>query len=149
MMRQKISITVNRFMFFVLLGLNTLPVISAGNPCSESAQEYWAAFRTAVDQGDILTIANLSRFPFEVKGILDESDEREVLPEEFISLFPSLLEIDPGMAAAPTTMRHFVDENPYLSASFCNIHGNQFRVGAWVFELTSMGWRFSQAFLMN
>lgn len=143
---RKISIILNMCVLFVLVGLNTLPAMSTQSPCSKSAQQYWATFRIAVNQGDLSTIVSLTRFPFEVMGITDESEKRKVLPEEFILLFPSLLKIDPGISVAPTTMRHFVNTNAYLSATFCNTHGNQFRVGAWVFELTSMGWRFSQAF---
>lgn len=145
MKHRAVAIFVSQFMFLVLVGLYPLSARPAEMSCSESAQQYWKTFRIAVLQDDLSTIANLSRFPFEVRGILDESAKRKILREEFLRLFPLLLGTDPGMSATPTTMKSFLNTTRYLSPSFCNTYGNQFRIGAWVFQLTSEGWRFVQA----
>lgn len=147
MKKRAISIIVSQFVFLVLVGLHTLSAMSAEGSCTESVQQYWKIFRIAVLQDDLSTVANLTRFPFEVRGILDESDKRKVLREGFLRLFPALLETDPGMSATPTTMKSLLNTTTYLSPSFCNTYGNQFRVGVWVFELTPDGWRFVQAFV--
>ncbi len=146
MKKQAILAVISQSVFVVLIGLLALSAMSAESSCSKSAQEYWKTFRIAVLEDDLSMIANLSRFPFEVRGILDESDKRTILREEFSTIFPALLKTDPGMSATPTTMKSLLKSTIYLSPSFCNTYQNQFRVGTWVFELTPEDWRFVQAF---
>lgn len=138
---------VKLFVFVVLLGGHIDSATAAETVCTDSAQQYWKAFRQAVLQGKLSVVADLSRFPFELGGTLDNSERRHVLRKEFIRLFPSYLKADPGLSPAPTTMKSLLKVTAYLSPSFCNSYGNQFRVGTWVFELTPQGWRFVQAFV--
>ena len=147
MKQRAVSIIVSQFMFLALFGLYTLSAMSVETSCSNSAQRYWKAFRIAVLQNDMSTLTKLSRFPFEIRGTLDESDKRQVLRQEFLRLFPALLETDIGLSATPTTIKSFLKTTTRLSPSFCNTYGNQFHVGVWVFELTPDGWRFVQAFV--
>ncbi|WP_295428666.1 hypothetical protein [uncultured Thiodictyon sp.] len=147
MQQRAISVIASQFAILVLFGLHTLSAMSAETACNASAEQYWKTFRNAVLQNDLSTIVNLSSFPFEVRGILDENTKRTILREEFHKLFPSLLEADPGMSPTPTTMKWLLNTATSLSPSFCNAYENQFRVGTWVFELTSDGWRFIQAFV--
>lgn len=90
---------------------------------------------------------NTTRFPFVVNAVLDESEAQHIARKDFPGVFPKLLEADPGTSPAPTTMKSFLSTTPRFSRSFCNTHGNQFRVGAWVFELTPQGCVFVQAFV--
>lgn len=150
MKQREVLIAASQFVFLVLLvllGLHTLSAMSVESSCSKSAQQYWKTFRNAILQNDQTSIANLSHFPFEVRGILDESNKRKILRDELLKLVPALLEADPGMSPTPTTMKLLLDTTTCLSPSCCNAYGNQFRVGTWVFELTSEGWRFVQAFV--
>jgi hypothetical protein len=95
-------------------------------------------------KGDTHLIADLSLFPFKLRGTLDDSEARELSREDFIKLFPAFLKTDPGLAPTPTTMKTFVKRNTKLAQSFCNASGNQIRVGTWVFELRPEGWRFNE-----
>lgn len=115
--------------------------------CHASAQKYWTAFRAAALQQDPSALARLSKFPFAVSGALDDSGKREVTREKFAEIVPVLLGTDPGLSPQPTTMKDLLRATTRLSPSSCNASGNQFRVGAWVFELTAEGWRFAQAFV--
>ena len=115
--------------------------------CPDNAQQYWTAFRAAALRGDAHAVSNTTRFPFVVNAVLDESEAQHIARKDFPGVFPKLLEADPGTSPTPTTMKSFLSATPRLSHSFCNTHGNQFRVGAWVFELTSHGWLFVQAFV--
>lgn len=147
MKQRGVSILVSLFAFFVLLGLHSLSATGAACNCTDSAQQYWMAFRIAALRGNLQAVANMSRFPFELRGTLDESDTRQVLRDEFISHFPALLNTDPGLSPAQATMKSLIEATTLLSPSSCNSYGNQFRVGTWVFELTPEGWRFVQAFV--
>lgn len=125
----------------------SIVAVASGAQCPETAQQYWTAFRTAALRGDRPAIADMSRFPFAVNGMLDESAKRRLGRKQFIAAYPALLKTDPGLSATPTTMKALLDDSPKLSPAFCNPAGNQFRVGTWVFELTPQGWRFVQAFV--
>lgn len=113
--------------------------------CTEAAQEYWTHFRKAARRSNAERVADLGSFPFKLKPTLDSSEATQIGRDEFIERFPELLKVDPGLNANPTTMRSMVEKHPRLSARFCNSKGNQFRVGAWLFQLTPEGWRFVQA----
>ena len=115
--------------------------------CPDNAQQYWTAFRAAAIRGDAYAVSNTTRFPFVVNAVLDETEAQHIARKDFPGVFPKLLEADPGTSPAPTTMKSFLSATPRLSRSFCNTHGNQFRVGTWVFELTPQGWLFVQAFV--
>ena len=118
----------------------------APGPCPANAQDYWAAFRTSTLNNQPAAIADLTRFPFTVTGVID-AGSREMNRAEFMSRWPALLIEDPGMTPQSSTMEAFVRATPTLRPSFCNGSGNQLRVGLWVFQLGTEGWRFVQAFV--
>lgn len=128
-----------------MVGTQANSVTAAEAGCQASAQEYWEAFRTIALQQEPSTLATMSKFPFAVRGALDDSDKREVTREQFATIVPVLLETDPGVSPRPTTMKELLRTTTRLPPSSCNTSGNQFRVGAWVFQLTAEGWRFVQA----
>jgi len=127
-----------------------MPVRSAAQrsaACPDAAQQYWEHFRSAALGSDVQLVANNTRFPFKVGGTLDSSPRKELSRQAFIRLFPRLLKTDPGLSPTPTTMRALVSETKRLPPASCNASGNQIRVGTWVFELKSEGWRFVEAFV--
>jgi hypothetical protein len=138
---------VGRFALIVLLSLPSAHATESANTCPDSAQQYWKTFRVVALKGNPRLVADLSRFPFKLRGTLDDSVARELTREDFVRLFPTFLKTDPGLTPTATTMRAFVKATTKLSPAFCNASGNQIRVGAWVFELGSEGWRFVQAFV--
>lgn len=141
------GVLVRQLVFILLLGLQSLSATANANPCPETAQQYWKQFRISVLRGNLTAIINASRFPFVIRETLDESAKRHIDRRKFIRLFPALLKADPGLSPTPTTMKSLVKATTRLSPSFCNSYGNQVRVGAWVFELTSEGWRFVEGFI--
>ncbi|MBL8247736.1 MAG: hypothetical protein JNK95_05140 [Candidatus Competibacter sp.] len=148
MKQQAVSVVlIRRFVFIVLLGLQSLSAMASVNACPEAAQEYWKAFRISVLRGNLTAIINATRFPFVISGTLDESKKKHIDRKEFGRFFPALLKADPGLSPTPTTMKSLVKTTTRLPPLFCNSYGNQFRVGAWVFELTSEGWRFVEGFV--
>lgn len=133
--------------FVSMAGLQATSAMAKGTSCRVGAQDYWKTFRAAALQENPSALAKLSRFPFYLKGALDESDTRQIPREKFADIVPVLLGTDPGLSPAPATMKDLVQATTRLSPSFCNTQGNQFRVGSWVFELTAEGWRFVRAFI--
>lgn len=138
---------VSQLMCVVLLGLWSFSATAAASSCSDNAQAYWKMFRINALQGKSAKVANATRFPFAINGTLDEGEKRLIDREEFIRILPALLKTDPGLSPASTTMKSMLMSTMRLSQSFCNSYGNQLHVGAWVFELTTEGWRFVQAFV--
>ncbi|MCW7538999.1 hypothetical protein OOT46_14230 [Aquabacterium sp. A7-Y] len=116
-------------------------------PCPDSAQSYWTTFRAAALKGDVKTVAGLTRFPLEVHGPLDESDEHSVARSQLGHWWPRLLNADPGLSAEATTMKSYVLAHPRLQDGFCTAEGQQFRVGEWLFHLGPEGWRFVIAYV--
>ena len=128
-------------------GFYTTAASETSVSCPNSAQQYWEKFRGDVLGHNLPMITNQSQFPFELRGLLDESEKKQINRNDFIKVFPKLLSTDPGLSPTATTMKSLVITTSRLSPSFCNAYGNQFRVGTWVFELKPEGWRFVQAFI--
>ncbi|MDR2208395.1 MAG: hypothetical protein LBE22_05430 [Azoarcus sp.] len=147
-MKQAAMPIILRLLVFVgLLGLQSIPARAGEDACPETAQQYWQKFRASVHQSNLIAITDVSYFPFVIHGTLDDSEKRSVDREEFIKIFPALLEADPGLSPAATTMKSLVETTLRLTPSHCK--ANQFRVGDWVFHLTSEGWRFVEAYIDN
>lgn len=148
----------------VLVG-GVVPIVSAAQPapapppssaplataakasCPDSARTYWTAFRhTALNRG-AAQLADMSRFPFIVKGTLDDSPARRIARKEFVALLPRLLRTDPGLQPTPSTMKALLRTRAALPDAACSADGKRFRVGEWLFESDVGGWRFVQAFV--
>jgi hypothetical protein len=114
--------------------------------CGEDAQKFWQTFRGAALKGQAEKIADLSVFPFELRGTLDGDPPRKLTRVEFARTWPSLLNSDPGVTAKATSMRAFIKLHVRLLTKFCEVGGRGFRVGNWVFEIRPDGWRFVRAF---
>jgi hypothetical protein len=133
--------------FLMAVAMYITSVSAVAGTCPDHAQRYWQTFRAAALGSNLTAIVDLSYFPFETRGTLDDSPKRQINRQDFIKLFPQLLKTDPGLSPTPTTMKSLLKTSPRLSSSFCNLDANQFRVGTWVFELKPEGWRFIQAFV--
>ncbi len=143
-----VSMALSRWAVCLLsFGAVALPVMADTSACPDSAQHYWKAFRQSVLRGDHVAVTQATRFPFEVRGTLDESDRRLIDQKDFASLLPALLKADPGLFPQPSTMRSLLKASSRLKPSACNVQGDQLRVGVWVFERTPEGWRFVRGYL--
>ncbi len=144
---RQVAIAAGQFAFMALMGAHLSSAAESSHACTDSAQQYWKTFRVAALKNNPALVADLSRFPFHLRGSLDDSEMRELARQDFIKVFPKLLKTDPGLSPTPSTMRAFARATTKLSPSFCNASGNQVRVRTWVFELEPEGWRFVQAFV--
>lgn len=114
-------------------------------PCPESAQDYWKTFRAAAMRGDLNVVADLTTFPLEIIGQLDDSEVHHIARNQLGRWWPRLMKADPGHEFVPSTMRIFVKAHPRLLDSFCTPEGRQFSVANWTFLKQAEGWRFVTA----
>ena len=140
--------------FIIMLAACNDSVSVVKNACPESAQQYWKKFRSAVLKNKLNEIADMTHFPLEIRGMLDDSEKKIVSRQGFSKHFPQLLNTElgdyyqqPVITPAPSSMKALVSATTKLSPSFCSADSGQFRVGEWVFLLKPNGWGFVQAFV--
>lgn len=131
----------------IIFGCLTVQNVAAEQECPKSAQIFWKSFREFVLNGNRNRIADYSKFPFEIGGVLDISDKQKVNRKEFLSIYPRLTKTDPGMASQRSTMTVLIKSTPRLEGKACSPSGDEFAVGTWDFVLTAKGWRFVRAHL--
>ncbi|HYD54447.1 MAG TPA: hypothetical protein VEA99_17550 [Gemmatimonadaceae bacterium] len=102
-------------------------------------QVFWVAFRRAALDDDVERVAQLTQFPLRTRGQSDEDPEVVVERASFPSLFARLMRQDPGLAAAPETMRALLERTTALGPR--ELGPAQARVGALEFARTGAGWR--------
>jgi hypothetical protein len=116
---------------------------------------FWAAFRGAALAGDTVRVARLTRFPFRTRGTSDGDPVRQVARARFAALFVGpLLDSDPGLAAAPETMRALIERTSVPDDRAVDPGGLRARVGDFVFERQRRSarsaverWRFVMAYV--
>ena len=133
---------ITRILLVSILGV--LPIWASAN-CVDGAQKYWKTFRTAMMKSDTKVTIKMTRFPFKISEILDDSETKEVNSKEFVNNIPAFLKSDPGLTPDLSTMKEFIKHTDKLQKNHCSEDGNRFRVGNWLFENTNSGWRFVQA----
>jgi len=138
---------INQFILIIAITLPAACLAQPANTCPNSAQKFWTKFRQAVLQSNSSELTSMVQFPLEVRGTLDDSKPRKIIKDGFNKILPELLATDPGLSAEPTTMGKYIQGVETLSVSSCNKHGNQFRVGSWVFVMKNNKWKFVQAFI--
>jgi len=143
----ELSHTKRSIIALFLLGAFSGQVTAAKAQCPESAYKFWKSFRQTVLRGDKQKVADYVHFPFEIRGALDSSERRKMNREEFVTKFTKLTTTDPGLSAEPSTMINLVQSTPRLAPGSCSQAGDEFRVGAWGFELNPQGWHFVRAYL--
>lgn len=136
-----------RFLVPLLIALSAQVTAAAEAGCPDSANKFWKTFRQVVLKGDKRRIASYVHFPFEMRGALDSSGVRRVSRDDFPAKLSLLTKADPGMLPTPSTMAELVRSTPELQPRSCSPEGNEFRVGAWQFELMPQGWRFVRAYV--
>jgi len=138
------------FSLSTLLVIITIPTAcfaKTNSHCPDNAQQFWKEFRTAAMQSNVKKIANMVQFPLEVRGTMDDSPSRQMKRDKFKNILPKLLATDPGMSAIPGTMKSYIQNIETVQKKACNKHGNQFRIGTWVFVKKNADWLLVQAFI--
>ena len=112
--------------------------------CPESAQQFWKKFRSAVLKEDMNALADMTQFPLEVGGDMDNNPKKFVYRKNFNKHFTQLLSYELNSDYLPITPRpasmkelaRAVTEPPS-----CGKRGDYFYLGTFVFLLNPEGWR--------
>ena len=115
--------------------------------CPESAQQFWKKFRAAVLKDDMNALADMTQFPLEVGGDMDNNPKKFVYRKNFNKHFSYLLsldmhgnEYDPNPKPIPATMKDFAKAVTDVSL-LCRPSNRQLNVGTWTFLSKPDGWR--------
>lgn len=132
------------------------PVVPAPAPTppaedAEPADEFltfWTEFRTAALYRDLDNLKALTKFPFFVKGSLEENAAHRCSAREFDAYYAQLMEANPGISPVRETMRELISrlETPPESVLDRSVPG-EVRLGIFVFQKSRNGWRFVRAYL--
>jgi hypothetical protein len=111
----------------------------AAAPCCEDLRAFYERFRAAALATDVEQAANLTRFPLEVRGALDDSPSLRVTRNQFAHYFPALLDADIEESEPPISARQSFGEAVAPDPKW--IADESFRVANFQFEKGADGWR--------
>ena len=134
------------FVFSVLL--MALPVSLRSSPrdkASADFQTFWKSFRMAVLEGDNDRLVNLTHFPFETRGVLDSDPVLKHDQKWFLTNWPKLIAIDPGLRPTEDSMRQLIERTVEVTRKENPVEGWA-RVGDFEFKKLRGGWRFVHAY---
>lgn len=133
--------------------VDSSPAIHADSVPAATAQEpdtnrniFWSRFREAVLQSDTAALFKLTDRPFSTRGPMDGMPWIARDSAAFVAVLDSLLQADPGLTPAPSTMRELVRSTTALDGKVQSTP-DEFRVGEFVFIRGARGWRFAKAYL--
>lgn len=110
---------------------------------------YWIEFRRAALSSDFEKLRSLSRFPFELKGPLEDDKVKKYPAREFDLIWPRLLEADPkSWGPIRDSMRELIErrEEPSVEEIATEPSG-EIQIGIFVFRKSKNRWRFTRAIL--
>jgi hypothetical protein len=119
-----------------------LPFAAAAAGQSDFAR-FWASFRAAALADDRDAIVAMSRFPFAVKGQLDDEPAELVDAAEFRRRLPDLLLQDVGISPQPQPMLEYIERTEHPAQA----GAEAVQVGQFEFVLQPDGWRFAGAYV--
>lgn len=120
------------------------------DPRTESVfRFYWVEFRRAALSNDFEKLRSLTRFPFEMKGPLEDDKVKKYPAREFDLIWPRLLEADPKLwGPIRDSMRELIErrEEPNVEEIATEPSG-EIQIGLFVFRKSKSRWRFIRAIL--
>lgn len=120
------------------------------DPRTESVfRFFWVDFRRAALSNDFETLRRLTRFPFELKGPLEDDKIKKYPAREFDLVWPRLMEADPrSWGPIRDSMRELMErrEEPSVEEIATEPSG-EIQVGIFVFRKSKNRWRFTRAIL--
>ena len=122
------------------------PEPAAGDDCRASAQTFWESFRQAAATGDSAGLAELSRFPLQIEGTLDEELE-PLARNAFESRVPGLLAADTGLKEDSYPQRQLVADTAQAPDVECLGAAGAFRVGSMAFERSDGAWHLVKIYM--
>lgn len=121
------------------------------DPRTESVfRLYWVEFRQAALSNDFKTLRRLTRFPFELKGPLEDDKVKKYPAREFDLIWPRLLEADPkSWGPIRDSMRELIErrEEPSVEEIAAEPSG-EIQIGIFVFRKSKNRWRFTRAIIL-
>lgn len=106
---------------------------------------YWRELRPALLAANDESVARLTKFPFTVRGELDDDPVRSIERPAFPAILRQLLAQDVGLSPEPEPLSRYLKRVDTVPASA--VTGTAVRVASMQFELGSDGWRFVGAYL--
>lgn len=106
---------------------------------------YWRELRTALLAADAESVARLTKFPFTVKGELDDDPVQAIERPAFPAMLRQLLAQDVGLSPDPEPLSHYLKRVDTVPPDA--VAGTTARVASMQFALGPDGWRFVGAYL--
>lgn len=106
---------------------------------------YWRELRPALLSANAESVARLTKFPFTVRGELDDDPVRAIERPAFPAILRQLLAQDVGLSPEPEPLSHYLKRIETVPPSA--VTGKTARVASMQFALGSDGWRFVGAYL--
>ncbi len=135
--------------FFVLpVLLIALPVSLRSNPDEQASADFkifWQSFRKAVLEDNRNELMGLTNFPFETRGVLDSDPVLKHDQKWFLTHWPELIAIDPGLRPTEDSMRQLIERTVDVSRKENPVEGWA-RVGDFEFKKLRGRWRFVHAY---
>ncbi len=108
-------------------------------------QTFWSEFRAAVVRDDRLAISELTRFPFEARGSLDDAPKARWERSHFLEQIEPLMLQDAGMSTEAETMRAYVARvHPPVDTGGASVH-----IGDFLFQRIEGEWRWIGAYVQE
>lgn len=105
---------------------------------------YWKKFRQAVIQNDTTRIIEMTRFPFQIEGMLDFIGKKTINREAFSKNIKAYIDQDTRENLTPESMRDFVRKHE--TASF-KVMDDEVSVGLFEFEYINGKWYFVRIYV--
>lgn len=129
--------------------------VAATPTTSQTAQQFWVGFRSAVATNDSAALTGMARFPFVTRGVSDDDPKVPHDEAAFAALLPKILAQDTGLGAQPETVSAFVarhaDPPPIAvgGGQFAPVpdDATQFSAGPLEFEKSGEKWLWASAYL--
>lgn len=106
---------------------------------------YWRELRSALLAANAESVARLTKFPFTVRGELDDDPVRAIERPAFPAMLRQLLAQDVGLSPEPEPLSHYLKRVETVPPSA--VAGATARVAGMQFALGPDGWRFVGAYL--
>jgi hypothetical protein len=125
--------------------------VSARNNAEDLSrfESFWQVFRSAVERDDRKKLADLTKFPLEVRGESDDDPVRHFKRPTFLKKLDALLASDPGllMDGRETQKEHILRTTKLNDRQYSG--DTNARVGNFEFEQVKGRWWMTRAYLSN
>gem|GEM_PF-3574582 len=107
---------------------------------------FWRAFRRAMLDEDLETLAQLTRFPISARGTLDDVPIRRVSRRKLGTLVRTLMKQPVAAPGEPQTHKQYLQAQELPPSDALESSLDHARIGDLVFDLGANGWRWTEAY---